>query len=100
MWIPAMYLLLVSVLYQKPMDPRYLPKPMKWGIDNEKCACITYMRANGHDGLQTTPCGFIIHPNLGWLGASPDAFVTDPSTILNVHSQNLHLRSKFLLYYD
>ncbi len=41
------------------------------------------MRANGHCGLQTKPCGFIIHPTMGWLGASPDTFVTDPSVILN-----------------
>ena len=27
-------------------------------------------------------CGFIIHPTLGWLGASPDAFVTDPHSCL------------------
>ena len=59
---------------------------MKWGIDNESRACeayTTYMRANGHNGLKTRPSGFIIHPTMGWLGASPDAFVIDPSTTLS-----------------
>ena len=40
------------------------------------------MRANGHTDLETGPCGFIIHPSMGWLGASPDAVVTDPSVDL------------------
>ena len=37
------------------------------------------MIKSGHTGLTTQPCGFIIHPTQGWLGASPDAHVTDPS---------------------
>ncbi len=77
--------LLVSVLYSKPMNPRCFPKPIKWGIDNEPNACkahCAYMRSNGHDGLSTEPVGFIIHPTMGWLVASPDAFVTDPSVLL------------------
>ena len=28
--------------------------------------------------LTIRKCGFIIHPVMGWLGASPDACVTDP----------------------
>ena len=37
------------------------------------------MNKNGHCGLTTQKCGFIIHPTSGWLGASPDAKVFDPS---------------------
>ena len=33
----------------------------------------------GHTGLDTYPCGFIVHHKKGWLGASPDAKVFDPS---------------------
>ena len=40
------------------------------------------MRSNGHANLVTRPCGFIVHPSMGWLGASPDAVVTDPSVEL------------------
>ena len=37
------------------------------------------MVSQGHSGLTTYPCGFVIHPTMGWLGASPDAKVFDPS---------------------
>ena len=37
------------------------------------------MNKNGHGGLTTEKSGFIIHPTSGWLGASPDAKVFDPS---------------------
>ena len=47
-------------------------------------AYTAYMRANGHSNLETIPCGFIIHPTMGWLGTFPDAFVTDPSEILQI----------------
>ena len=71
--------LLKSILYPKRLDP--LPLPMKWGIENECHACeeyTQYMKTNGHN-LETRKCGFIVHPTMGWLGASPDAFVTDNS---------------------
>ena len=73
----------MSVMYSKPMN--VLPPPIKWGLENEKKACAEYvrfMRANGHEGLETRPCGFIIHESIGWLGASPDASVSDPSSTL------------------
>ena len=34
-------------------------------------------------GLETKRCGFVVHSEKGWLGASPDAWVTDPS--VNAH---------------
>ena len=38
--------------------------------------------SHGKQRLITKKCGFIIHPSLGWLGASPDVFVTDPHSCL------------------
>ena len=67
--------LLIDVLYPKKMDQNKLPLPIKWGIENESKAREAYTlhrRRNGHPDLVTSPCGFIIHPTMGWLGASPD----------------------------
>ena len=64
------------------MDPKQLPAPFKWGINIESHACEAYtqhVNANGHKGLTTRPCGFVVHPTMGWLGATPDAFVNDPT---------------------
>ena len=76
--------LLRQCLYSKPLlHP--LPVPIAWGRKNEQIACRKYeefMVKNGHSGLTTSPCGFIIHPEKGWLGASPDAKVFDPSSNL------------------
>lgn len=60
-----------------------LPNAIKWGRDNECVACakyMKYMKAHHHLEFQVCRCGFIIHPEFGWLGASPDARVTDPSS--------------------
>lgn len=73
--------LLRSVLYPKPMA--VLPKPIEWGRNNEENAIKAYttlMETQGHTNLVVTICGFIIHPSKGWLGASPDGFVCDPSS--------------------
>ena len=76
--------LLRQCLYSKPLlHP--LPLPIAWGRENEQIACRKYeefMVRNGHSGLTTSPCGFIIHPEKSWLGASPDAKVFDPSSNL------------------
>ena len=42
------------------------------------------MQSKGHANLTTRKkCGFIIYPIMGWLGASPDAFVNDPTSLLS-----------------
>ena len=41
------------------------------------------MHANGHPDLAVTECGFVIHPEKNWLGASPDGVVDDPSVNIN-----------------
>ena len=72
--------LLQSVIYPKPM--LHVPKTIEWGRSNEKKACESYkkyMESNGHSDLRTIKAGFVVHPEKGWLGASPDAYVFDPS---------------------
>ena len=75
--------LLISILYPKHFD--ILPAPIKWGVDNEPKASqqyLSYTKSHGKKGLSTTKCGFIVHPTMGWLGASPDTCVTDPHSNL------------------
>ena len=76
-WTPAP---LKNILYSKPMI--HLPQSIQWGIaneDNVRHAYITHMQAEGHTNLQVEPCGFVSHPTMGWLGASPDGVVNDTS---------------------
>lgn len=73
--------LLKSIMYGQPFITA--PKPIKWGRDNEPVACnayVEYMKRHGHPDLWVENCGFVIHPEFGWLGASPDGRVTDPSS--------------------
>ena len=63
-----------------PSNPNHLPQPIKWGIENVASALSAYvehMRANGHNHLEAKLIGFMVHPMMGWLGASPDAHVID-----------------------
>ena len=71
--------LLRSCLYPKPFE--YTPKQIAWGQENEPKALkayIEYMKCHGHANLEAQPSGFFVHPDKGWLGASPDACVFDP----------------------
>ena len=73
--------LLRHCLYPKPLH-KPLPPPIAWERRNEATACCTYrnmMVSEGHIGVSTDPCGSLVHPTMGWLGASPDAKSTDPS---------------------
>ena len=72
--------LLQFCLYPKPMV--FMPKAIEWGRRNEQRAneaYIKHMHHYGHIGLQTGSAGFVVHPEKGWLGASPDGWVVDPS---------------------
>ena len=71
--------LLQCVLYPKPFIN--LPAAVKWGIDHEphaNRAYLQYAKKHGKHRLTTKKCGFIVHPTMGFLGASPDARVSDP----------------------
>ena len=66
------------MLYTKSMCN--IPAPIKWGQENESMAChayVKYMQRNGHVNLTVRECGFIINPEKGWLGSSPDGVVLD-----------------------
>ena len=72
--------LLRFCLYPKPMI--YLPKPIAWGRENEPNArskYIQHMRSKGHIGLTVSYSGFVAHLEKCWLGATPDAWINDPS---------------------
>ena len=74
--------LLHFVIYPKPM--LHLPKAIQWGKDNEHKACQEYekyMQNEGHKDIQVSPAGFVVHATKGWLGASPDGWVVDPSYV-------------------
>ena len=73
--------LLQSVLYQPPM--LHKRPPIQWGIQNEKVARNVYtqhIRQAGHTNLVVKDYGFIISLSKGWLGASPDGQVHDPTS--------------------
>ena len=66
------------MLYTKPMCN--IPAPIKWGKENESMgfqAYVKYMQRNGHVNLTVRECGFIINPEKGWLGSSPDGVILD-----------------------
>ena len=73
--------LLQSTIYCKPFI--HIPKAIQWGRDNEENACteyVRYMQSHGHVGLHTQKAGFVVDDEKCWLGASPDAWVSDPSS--------------------
>ena len=56
---------------------------MREGIENEQLIITQYkdkMQKGGHAGLEVTSCGFFVSKTHGFLGASPDGLVTDPSS--------------------
>ena len=59
--------LLRYCIYPKAMlSP--LPKAIAWGRRNEeraRLAYVKYMHMHGHPGLQTSPSGFVVHPEKG-----------------------------------
>ena len=63
------------MLYNKPLIP--LPILIKWGLDHEAAAREPYvktMHLREHPSVAVKPLSFIIHPQQGWFGSSPDRF--------------------------
>ena len=67
--------LLRECLYPKPLVP--LPKPIAWGRHYESVAISKYISQTKqlYEHVIVEKCGFIIHHDRGWLGASPDGRV-------------------------
>ena len=64
-----------SVCYPKTMKPT---EATSWGISNEDRARRDYLLASkqSHDKVNVEKSGFIINPNIPYVGASPDGIVT------------------------
>ena len=68
-------------LLRQCVYPRPLDAPIAWGHHYEAIAIQQYMAHMtklGHSNIMVKKCGFIIHPEKGRLGASPDGKVKDP----------------------
>ena len=73
--------LLRFCLYPRPLI--YAPKAISWGRKKEpvaRTAYIQHMKCHGHPNLKANTSGFYVHPEKGWLGASPDGKVCDPNS--------------------
>jgi hypothetical protein len=63
-------------------NPCVQTKAMRDGIKNEKLAVAEYvkkMQQEGHCNLKVEDCGFFVAKHHGFIGASPDGLVSDPS---------------------
>uniref|UniRef100_A0A1X7UBD6 YqaJ viral recombinase domain-containing protein n=1 Tax=Amphimedon queenslandica TaxID=400682 RepID=A0A1X7UBD6_AMPQE len=59
-----------------------LPTPIAWGCNYESVAIQKYlyhMNDKLKKNVTVRPSGFIVHPEKGWLGTSPDGIITDPT---------------------
>ena len=68
-------------MYPKPLDPA--PAPVAWGCLYEGVAIqcyVSHMEKLGKASISVQNCGFVVHPEKGWLGASPDGKVKDLSS--------------------
>lgn len=63
---------------------------MQWGIDHEDDARTAY---EAHTGEVVDLAGFILHPSIPWLGASPDGLVGDDGLVeIKCPNTTTHLR--------
>ena len=68
-------------MYPKSLDPP--PAPIAWGRHYEAIAIqqhVAHMKKLGHSSIVVEKCGFIVHPEKEWIGASPDRKVNDPGS--------------------
>lgn len=54
--------------------PKYVTQEMQWGIDQEPAAKAAF---ENRTGLIVSDIGFVDHPRINLLGASPDGIVSD-----------------------
>jgi len=56
-------------------ESKDVPAPIKWGVKYEPIAKIIYEKISG--GIPVEEVGIVPHPNIYWLGASPDGIRVD-----------------------
>lgn len=77
------YLSLIDELVQerrtgRSLDGGYINAAMQWGMDHEDNARQWYERSTGFHVAQV---GFVVHPEHGFVGISPDGLVADDGLI-------------------
>jgi len=86
----------IEILAERLTDsivPKFVNSAMQWGIDHEAMAKEAF---EAKTGLKVTDVGFIDHPMIENLGASPDGFVSDGRAIeIKCPTTSTHL--KYLL---
>jgi len=60
------------------MTPQYVNEAMQWGIEQEANARARYEEITGN---LVSPCGFAIHCDIQFFGASPDGLVGDDGLV-------------------
>ena len=68
---------------------KYVNAAMQWGIEQEANAKAAYEAATGRI---VTDVGFVLHPSIEWLGASPDGFVGDGLIEIKCPTTGTHLQ--------
>ena len=87
--------LIRECLYRKPLEPP--PKPIAWG------RCYEFVAINKHvsqmskfyENIKVEKCGFIIHPEKGLLGTSPDGYVRNAQTGVNQQDGILEIKCPY-----
>ncbi|XP_059171127.1 uncharacterized protein LOC131952467 [Physella acuta] len=61
-----------------PKQQTYRSAGMKWGCQHERCALQQYAQIAGpkHRNFKITKSGLVVHPEVHYIGASPDGLVT------------------------
>ncbi len=82
----------IEILTGQPAEG-FTSDAMQWGTDTEPLARAVY---EGETGSIVTECGFIDHPTIDRLGASPDGMVTS-DIALEIKCPNTATHIEFLL---
>jgi predicted phage-related endonuclease len=69
--------------------PKYVTAAMQWGTDQEANAKAAYEAATGR---KVTDVGFVQHPSIEFLGASPDGLVGDGLIEIKCPTTATHLQ--------
>ena len=67
-----------EILTNVSQEDTYVSREMQWGIDTEPDGRTAYEL---EQDVMVTPIGFVVHPFIARLGASPDGFVGDDGLV-------------------